>query len=42
MSEKDTKRHKANCVHYDKANKYCNILLCKCIGSSHCTHYKER
>lgn len=42
MNEKDAKRNKARCLHYEKNNNYCNVRLGKCIGSSHCTYYKER
>lgn len=36
------RRHKARCIHYRKDIKKCILYIKRCIGSSHCTDYKEK
>lgn len=40
MAEDDTRRHKKRCIHYSQNNS-CRKICGTCIGSSHCSFYKE-
>ena len=40
MDENDTRRHKKRCVYYSQNNS-CRKNCGTCIGSSHCSYYKE-
>lgn len=41
MDDFDTARHKSRCIYYRKKGNHCNIKNEACIGSSHCSCYKE-
>ena len=40
--EDDPKRHRSRCVHYESASKYCSYRCGQCVGSAHCSQYKEK
>lgn len=47
LRKNDDRRHKSKCVYYDKIDKKCHCIKCicyllKCVGSSHCTEYREK
>lgn len=42
MKENDKRRHRSNCVYYDKADSYCHFYCEKCFGSAHCYKYTEK
>ncbi len=39
--ENDSRRLNKRCIHYHKENNYCSYRFGKCMGSSHCSGYKE-
>lgn len=41
-AEDDPRRHRSNCKHYRKSDKYCVLLFKTCFSSSHCDHYSTR
>ena len=41
MEEGDQRRHKSRCEHYVKKNNYCSVAKTRCIGSAHCSYYRE-
>lgn len=38
--EKDDRRHKSRCTYYH-SDGYCEYRCSKCVGSAHCSRYKE-
>lgn len=38
--EDDTRRHKARCAYYEKG--HCSTRFSGCIGSAHCSQYREK
>lgn len=39
--EDDPRRSRKRCIHYHKESGYCTYRFGKCMGSSHCSGYKE-
>lgn len=42
LSSNDEQRNKNWCIHYQRSDKFCSELLCKCVGSAHCEHYEKK
>ena len=40
--EDDPRRHRSRCIHYDSDSKHCSYRCGQCVGSAHCSHYKEK
>lgn len=39
--ENDPRRHRSRCIYYISESKHCSYRCGQCIGSAHCSHYKE-
>lgn len=42
MKEGDTKRHRARCVYFDSATRWCSHFDGNCRGSAQCESYSEK
>lgn len=40
--EGDPRRHRSRCINYNSETKHCSYMCGQCVGSAHCSHYKER
>lgn len=42
MKESDKRRHRSNCIYYDKTDSYCHNHFQRCMGSAHCKQFKDK